>query len=48
MARAGAVAQLEERRFCTPEVAGSIPVSSMTCKTYSIKYDQFPRVGGLG
>ena len=24
----GAVAQLGERRFCTPEVAGSIPVSS--------------------
>jgi hypothetical protein len=25
----GAVAQLGERRFCTPEVAGSIPVSSI-------------------
>ena len=24
----GAVAQLGERRFCKPEVAGSIPVSS--------------------
>jgi hypothetical protein len=24
----GAVAQMGERRFCTPEVAGSIPVSS--------------------
>jgi hypothetical protein len=24
----GAVAQLGERRLCTPEVAGSIPVSS--------------------
>jgi hypothetical protein len=27
--RTGAVAQLGERRFCTPEVAGSIPVSSI-------------------
>ena len=26
---AGAVAQWEERRFCTPEVAGSSPVSSI-------------------
>ena len=26
----GAVAQLGERRFCKPEVVGSIPISSMT------------------
>ena len=26
--QSGAVAQLEERRFCKPEVVGSIPISS--------------------
>ena len=43
---AGAVAQWEERRFCTPEVAGSSPVSSIE-KNFFYKGHR-PRVGGLG
>ncbi len=42
MLTAGAVAQLGERRFCMPEVAGSIPVSSTSYHNFSKK---FPRLG---
>jgi hypothetical protein len=44
----GAVAQLGERRFCTPEVAGSIPVSSTIFLSHQnkIKRNSPPKVWG--
>jgi hypothetical protein len=46
--RVGAVAQLGERRFCKPEVVGSIPISSISpaqCPVPSPRRDRGFREG---